>query len=301
MSHLLPPTPDHRAFSVARAIADGATRRELAGHGYLAPAHGARVARTDDGTISRAQFLDAVRSVARDDQFLSHATAALVHGMPIPLAFQRGPVHLASPTRGHRMRRPGVVGHRLKAEVVEVDGIRVEHPHDAFIHLATLLPLHPLVAVADWLLQERNGVPTSKQALVERLDHFRGARGLTSLRRAIALARPGVESPRESELRLIITAAGHPEPRCNVDVHDAEGRFLARVDMAWPSLRIALEYDGEHHRLDDHQYARDIDRTAALEREGWIVIRVTKQHMASPATRVLPRVAEAYARRRRHD
>lgn len=283
---------------MADAIADGATRRELAGHGYLAPAYGTRIPRSDDGSITRAQFLDAVRSVARDDQFLSHATAALVHGMPIPLAFQAGPVHLASSTLGHRMRRPGVVGHRLKAEVVEVDGIRVEHPHDAFIHLATLLPLHPLVAVADWLLQERNGVPTTKRALVERLDHFRGARGLSLLRRAIALARPGVESPRESELRLLVTAAGHPEPVCNLDVLDADGRFIARVDLAWPALRIALEYDGEHHRLDDRQYARDIDRSAILEQHGWIVIRVTKQHMTSPSTRVLPRVAEAFARRR---
>ncbi|GAA2174541.1 hypothetical protein GCM10009846_20880 [Agrococcus versicolor] len=298
MSHLLPPAPEVRAFAVADALAEGRTRRQLAGDAYLAPLVGTRVPRAGGETVTRAQFLDAVRSVARDDQFLSHITAALAHGMPIPLALQRGPVHLASPTIGHRMRRPGVVGHRLKAEVVEVDGIRVEHPHDAFVHLATLLPLHPLVAVADWLLQARNPCSTSKQALVERLDGFRGARGLPLLRMAIAMARVGVESPRETELRLLVMAAGHPEPVCNVDVRDSVGRFLARVDLAWPSLRVALEYDGEQHRLDDRQFARDIERGEALERAGWIVVRVTKEHMADPRARVLPRLAAAFARRR---
>jgi very-short-patch-repair endonuclease len=37
---------------------------------------------------------------------------------------------------------------------------------------------------------------------------------------------------------------------------------------------VAAEYDGEHHRLDRWQYARDLRRSAALDRLGWIVIRV---------------------------
>lgn len=37
---------------------------------------------------------------------------------------------------------------------------------------------------------------------------------------------------------------------------------------------VAVEYDGEHHRLDRWQYTRDIRRSEALERLGWLVVRV---------------------------
>lgn len=292
MSHLLPPDGTARAFTVPEALARGMTRDELRGSGLVAPLLGVRIVGREP-QVTRAQFLDAVRSIASAEQFLSHTTAARVHGMPMPGRLSHDDVHLAAPTMGSRMRRAGVVGHRLKAEVVEVDGIRVEHPLDTFVHLATVLTLHELVAVADWLLQERNAAHSSKAAMLERLDHFKGARGLPLLRRAIAMARPGVESPRETQLRLLVTGAGHPEPRCNVDVFDDKGTFVARVDLAWPALRIALEYDGEQHRLDDRQYARDIDRLAALASLGWTVIRVTKDHLRDPARLVLPRVAAA--------
>lgn len=277
-------------------MAGGMTRQELRSPNLATPVLGTRVV-DRGGTVTRAQFLDAVRSVATDDQFLSHTTAARVHGMPLPARLADDPVHLAAPTVGSRMRRPGVVGHRLKAEVVEVDGIRVEHPLDAFVHLATVLTLHELVAVADWLLQERNGLGLTKQHLIERLDHFKGARGLPLLRRAITMARTRVESPRETQLRLVIVGAGLPEPGCNLEVFDDDGTFIARLDLAWPELKVAAEYDGEQHRLEDRQYARDVERLAALERAGWIVVRVTKEHLWDPRRQVLPRIADALRRR----
>jgi very-short-patch-repair endonuclease len=37
---------------------------------------------------------------------------------------------------------------------------------------------------------------------------------------------------------------------------------------------VAVEYDGDQHRLDRRQYVKDIRRGEALERLGWLVIRV---------------------------
>ncbi len=65
--------------------------------------------------------------------------------------------------------------------------------------------------------------------------------------------------------------------------------------MGWEGeWRIAIEYDGDHHRTDERQFARDIARVERLEAADWIVIRVTAKD--KPAD-VLRRIRAAIARR----
>jgi very-short-patch-repair endonuclease len=52
------------------------------------------------------------------------------------------------------------------------------------------------------------------------------------------------------------------------------GRFVARVDLAFPDERIAIEYDGAHHFVDD-QIPQDEARIRRLEAAGWRVIRLS--------------------------
>ena len=51
-------------------------------------------------------------------------------------------------------------------------------------------------------------------------------------------------------------------------------RLVAFVDMGWEQHKVAVEYDGDHHRTNRRQYARDQRRLRKLEELGWIVIRV---------------------------
>jgi very-short-patch-repair endonuclease len=45
--------------------------------------------------------------------------------------------------------------------------------------------------------------------------------------------------------------------------------------MGWEDIRVAVEYDGDHHRSNRAQYVKDIRRLEMLEqRYGWIVVRV---------------------------
>lgn len=64
--------------------------------------------------------------------------------------------------------------------------------------------------------------------------------------------------------------------------------------MGWADLKIAIEYDGDHHWTNRRQLSYDIRRTELLRELGWIVIRVTAED--TPAT-VLRRIEVARERR----
>ncbi|BBY05229.1 DUF559 domain-containing protein [Mycobacterium noviomagense] len=102
----------------------------------------------------------------------------------------------------------------------------------------------------------------------------RGARGLRQLETVLELVDAGAQSPKETWLRLLLIRAGLPRPRTQIPVVSADGRQTYYLDMGWEDVMVAVEYDGEHHRLDRWQYARDVRRSEELERLGWIVIRV---------------------------
>ena len=80
-------------------------------------------------------------------------------------------------------------------------------------------------------------------------------------------------------------------------VRDPDGRFVARVDLAFPEQRVAIEYDGAWHG-EPGQLARDRRRLNALDAAGWTVLHVTARDLHEPEApvarvRVLLRAATA--------
>jgi len=69
----------------------------------------------------------------------------------------------------------------------------------------------------------------------------------------------------ETVTRLRLVDSGFPCPVVGADVWDDLGCWIARPDMCWPQIRVALEYDGDHHRTDRWQYVKDIHRRERLE------------------------------------
>jgi very-short-patch-repair endonuclease len=110
--------------------------------------------------------------------------------------------------------------------------------------------------------------------VAELAGRHRGARGLRQLETVLELVDAGAQSPKETWLRLLLIRAGLPRPRTQIPVVSADCRQTYYLDMGWEHVMVAVEYDGEHHRLDRWQYARDVRRGEELERLGWIVIRV---------------------------
>ncbi|OBA69264.1 hypothetical protein A5641_16025 [Mycobacterium sp. 1554424.7] len=176
-------------------------------------------------------------------------------------------------------------------EVALIDGIPVTTPARTALDLGCWYSVTESVAAIDDLLRATD----FKTAEVEILmDRYRGRRGVHMARTAIGLADPGAQSPKETWLRLVLIRAGLPRPRTQIAVQDDFGEILAYLDMGWEDVKVAVEYDGEHHRNDRRQYTWDIRRLEMLERRGWIVVRVVAGDRPADVVR---RVRAALARR----
>ena len=112
---------------------------------------------------------------------------------------------------------------------------------------------------------------------VEALARGRGSR---LAREVVALADGLAESPQETRLRLLAFRAGLPAPSAQFRVFDDDG-FIARLDFAYPDLKLAIEYDGAWHG-EAGQLSRDRRRLNRLAAAGWRVFFVTAADMHDP-------------------
>jgi len=200
----------------------------------------------------------------------------------------------------HRNRRPPtmIVVHSdrlLTGETTRVDGMPVTTPARTAFDLGRRLPGTAGVQRLDALMNATGLRPAEVAEVIA--GHPR-ARGLRGLRRTLALADGGAESPYETLTRLTLVRGGLPAPKTQVRVVDSTGCVVAYLDMGWPELRIGVEYDGAQHWTDARQRRRDIERLADLDALGWIVIRVSSDMLRTPAV-VVSRVCAARERRLR--
>ncbi|MGH3678608.1 MAG: hypothetical protein ACRDU5_23275 [Mycobacterium sp.] len=133
-------------------------------------------------------------------------------------------------------------------------------------------------------------------AVEELAAKHRHARGLRQLEAALSLVDAGAESPKETSLRLLLIRAGYPRPQTQIPVLSADGYRRYYLDMGWEDLMLAVEYDGDHHRVDRVQFAYDIERSEDIDQLGWLVVRVVAR--SRPAD-ILRRVRRAWDARTR--
>jgi hypothetical protein len=78
----------------------------------------------------------------------------------------------------------------------------------------------------------------------------------------------------EARLSALVTRSGLPEPAIQHEIRDG-GALLARVDFAYPDLKLAIEADGYRCHSGRVAWQRDLARRNTLTARGWRVLHVT--------------------------
>jgi hypothetical protein len=175
------------------------------------------------------------------------------------------------------------------------DEIRLTTPARTWCDLAPLLTLAELVAAGDYLVFHKRRMET-RETLAAAVAAHPGRRWRPKLKRALDLLSDHSESPKESELRVIVVTHGLPVPMINVSIYTDSGRFVARVDILFEDFGEILEYQGDQHRSDVRQWRRDRIRESELESMGYHVTEVVAEDLTDPA-KLVRRIAANLRRR----
>lgn len=216
------------------------------------------------------------------------------------------PLEIAAPQHASPPRTAGVRGRHLaqsRAQTWKVGPIAVVDPIAAVFTCAASLTVTQAVVMLDAVLTDADAYPDlienrplhSRAEIEGRLRSWGRFTGSATIREALGRVRENVESPKETETRLVIVDAGMPEPEVQHEEYDGS-RLVARIDLAYPQWKIAIEYEGDGHRVDKDQWRRDIRRQRDLEDRGWIVIRLTQADLNYPSD-FLARIRRAIASR----
>ncbi len=223
---------------------------------------------------------------------ISHDSAAQIWGVDLPRAAESELVHVVAPRASRPKHRADRVVHEAvrltPADADIVEGVAVTSPARTWWDLATILAPADLLAVTDQML--RSWAP---RVLLQRmLSEHTGDRGAVSARRALRYGDSRAESRMESVLRWVLIEGGLPVPELQHMIVDATGHFIARVDLAYPTQMIAIEYDGAIHRESD-VFVADLRRQNQLIAAGWTVLRFSGSDVLAHPAETVSQVLDA--------
>ena len=298
-SRLPPPTPDHKGKPVstvalppdlARLAANqhGVLSRPQLADGGLTEAHiryrtNVGALRPDLGETfvvmgapATARQRYAAATLAVSGGVLGVEAAANLHEFD---SFgPTTPIVLTDLSRHHDL--PGIVIRRrsdlLPRHCCVVDGIAATTIPRTVLDLAAYVSCSQLISIVDSLTDTRR---MSIRVLFDEFDRVarRGRNGTRIMRRVLEPRLAALTVDRsELERRGIAFLRLHGFPPPEVEFRPPwAGPALARVDLAWPDLRVVLELDSRmwHDRSDRFENDRLRDQLAMSA--GWIVVRVT--------------------------
>ena len=284
------PFDPFQPFTREQAREAGITDRQLKSRSYRQLLHGVHVSSAaPDVPLLRTR---AALLVHPPGAVATHFSAARVRAAPVPVhSFEHVTVHRAEDRRQRHGLRCHVAALAV-ADVKVVKGLRISSAPRMFLELASALGLVDLVVVGDWLVRK-------EFVTCESLVHYCATtheRYAGHARRAASYVRERVDSPMETRLRMLLVLAGLPEPEVNLELRDRSGLVTLRLDLSYPRVRLAVEYDGRHHLESLEQWERDVERRDDLS-DDWRLITVTNKGIYQEPARTLDRVWRALSDR----
>jgi hypothetical protein len=286
----VPPAPyvpeelRHRVFRGSEVVRTGLlTPRQLRGASWRRVFSDVYVHReVPDSHALRAR---AAAGVLLPGAVVSGRSAGVLWG--VELAGPADDVEVTLPPGSHPVRRPGLLVRRALLPdpwICTRRGVRLTTPEATAACLAAYLPVVEGVVTVDQMVRSRVVTLSRVEDVVGRWTGPGGRRA----RSVVGLADGRAESPQETRLRLLMKRAGLPDPVTQYSVY-AAGRFVARLDFAWPNRCVAVEYDGLWHS-EPGQFARDRRRINRLHAAGWRVVFATAGDLHRPEE-MLTRIA----------
>ena len=264
----------------------GVTASRMRAKDLTMPSRQIRVPRGTEQTL-----LDRVRpyTALGIENYVSHTTAALLHGMPLPYRWEQlKAIHLTRPAGTSVPRRRGVIGHKrdlAASETMMIDGVRVTTPERTLLDLSTILTLDELVAAADFTICAHHRFfepPKLPLVAAEKLASYVAGkqylRGLKRAQAAMELMRVGADSPKETQLRLMLHRSGLPEFTTNCEIHGKDGENPVYPDLGCERYKVCSEYEGGIHLTPEKQLA-DRNRDQRTIERGWRQVKVYNKDM----------------------
>lgn len=231
------------------------------------------------------------------DGIVSHRSAAELWGLIQPAGYAE--VSIAGEAK--RTVRPPAIVHRIAdlrpALAVEREGMRVTDPARTVIDLGLVMP--------HWAVRAALGRGLSTRlfdlATVQRLRDALGRPGRngTGIVREILegnlLTLGKEESLLEARFGALARKHGLPPLTLQNEVWHA-GRFVARIDAAYPDLLLGIEVDGFAHHSSPAAFQRDRTRQNRLVALGWTVLRFTWDDVVNRPAEVARIIRDAITR-----
>jgi hypothetical protein len=268
-----------RPFSRAQAAAAGVALSDLRRVSYRVVFPGVYL--SADVALTPALRAEAALVPFPDSAVASHASAARIHGLPIPTIPDE---HVTVFQQKDRRHRRGIRCHLASTTwMVRVRGVPVSSYEQTFVELAELIPLVDLVVVGDHLVRKGH---TTAAALIEFCASSKHG-GAPAARLAAGHVRPDVDSPMETRLRMLLVLAGLPEPTVNRTIRDVYGQPIRRYDLSYAASKTIVEYDGRQHAERVEQWEKDLARREAIEDDRWRIIVVVSSGIFEHPERTL--------------
>jgi hypothetical protein len=250
-------------------------------------------------TLEEREFAALV--AAGEGAVLSHTSAARRLGLAVPKDEKDESVQVTIPesrkakVRGARVWRSRSLSPR---DVTTHRHLRMTNLARTMIDLASVLDDGSLRACFDSAVRQDKANATWISRMLNR--HGPGRRGVGRLRALVEEYRQGDEVPDSvlESLGVELARATGRKPKLHWDVVEG-GRHLAEVDLAWPELRLCVEFDGWKTHGTRAAFVRDRARDRALFPLGWTVLRYTWQDVMNDPDAIVDQLARSFEVRAR--
>ena len=270
----------HGLFTTPQAVAAGATPaaiRHRLGTGRWVRVGGG-VYRIAGVPVTWHQRALAACLIAGPGAVVSHRSAAVLWGVS---GFRPGPLDITVPP-GRSNRNALARVHRSAVDGARRDGVPVTRPARTIADLARVVGGDVLEEAVD-------------DVLCRRLCRIEDLPGKGKLREVLAAWNGDGVAEGVAEMRVVraLLAAGLPAPVRQYEIW-VGGVLIARVDLAYPPFRLAMELDGFRWHAGRRRFRSDRRRRNRVEAAGWRLLEAAPEDiddLVAGAVAIVPRAA----------